>query len=545
MGDPGTGAGPDAHYLVDGTTGATTPGEGRTHMHEQQPGTYALRDPARPATITDTGEILTYLELEQRSCQLAHALRDHGVGAGDHVAMLLENTPRFHEVLYGFQRIGAIYTPVSTRLSPEEAAYVVNDCGARLLVASAATAPLAVAIIDLTPKVERRLAIGGAEGHEDYDDVMSGYPTTPLPDEIEGAPMTYSSGTTGRPKGAERALPNLPYGSFNMMERLYVPLGVEETSVFMVPGPLYHAAPMGWSAGIHRMGGTLALMGHFDAERCLRLIEQHRVTHGLFVPTMFVRMLKLPAETRAAIDVSSIEAVVHAAAPCPVEIKRQMLEWWGPVVHEFYAGSEGGGITWATPEDWLAHPGTVGRPLTAPVHICDDDGRELGTGEVGTIWFSDVPPITYHNAPELSASVRNDKGWVTLWDVGYLDRDGFLYLTDRKQFMIVSGGVNIYPQEVENTLIMHPAVVDAAVFGIPNDDMGEEVKAVVQPVDMSTAGQELEHQLIEHCQASIARYKCPRSIDFMAQLPRADNGKLFKRELRDRYWEGRGASRII
>jgi acyl-CoA synthetase (AMP-forming)/AMP-acid ligase II len=269
------------------------------------------------------------------------------------------------------------------------------------------------------------------------------------------------------------------------------------------------------------------------------------MTHGLFVPTMFVRMLKLPDETRAAIDLSSVRGVVHAAAPCPVEVKRQMLDWWGPVVHEFYAGSEGGGITWVTPEDWSSHPGTVGRSITAPVHICDDEGRELPPGEVGTIWFSDTPPITYHNAPELSASVRNDRGWVTLWDVGYTDDEGFLYLTDRKQFMIVSGGVNIYPQEVENALVLHPGVIDAAVFGIPNDEWGEEVKAVVQPANMADAGPDLAEQLIEHCRARVAHYKCPKSIDFMAELPRADNGKLFKRELRDRYWTSHGASRII
>jgi acyl-CoA synthetase (AMP-forming)/AMP-acid ligase II len=515
-------------------------------MHELQPRTLALRDPDRPATITDTGEVVTYLELEERSCRLAQAVRDQGIQPGDHVAMLLENTPRFHEVFYGFQRAGVIFTPISTRLSSDEAATIVNDCGARLLVTSTTMGELAASIVELTPKVERRLSIGGSvEDHEDYDEVMARYPAEPLADEVEGSSMTYSSGTTGRPKGADRGLPNLPYGALDQMAVLYAPLEVDEASVFMVPGPLYHAAPMGWSAGIHRLGGTLILMHRFDAERCLEMIEKHRVTHGLFVPTMFVRMLKLPTETRMSFDVSSLKAVVHAAAPCPVEIKREMLDWWGPVIHEFYAGSEGGGITWATPEEWINHPGTVGRSLTAPMHICDDEGRELPPGEVGTIWFSDVPPINYHNAPELSASVLNDKGWVTLWDIGYLDDDGFLYLTDRKQFMIVSGGVNIYPQEVENVLVLHPDVVDVAVFGIPNDDMGEEVKAVVQPKDMGKAGPELETRLIEHCRTRIAHYKCPRSIDFMAELPRADNGKLFKRELRDRYWGERGDSRII
>jgi long-chain acyl-CoA synthetase len=511
-----------------------------------QPGTYAASDPGRIATITDTGASLTYKELEDSSCRLARALRAHGLEPGDHVAMLLENTHRFHEVYYGFQRAGLVFTPVSTRLSPDEAAYVLNDCGARALVTSVAMAELAGSIAALTPGVGLRLSIGGGfDGHEDFDAVVSRFGTQPLDDEVEGAAMTYSSGTTGRPKGVARLPPGVPYGQVDPMAVLYGPLGVDGRSVFLVPGPLYHAAPLGWSAGIHRLGGTLVLMQRFDAWRCLQLIQDQAVTHGLLVPTMFVRMLKLPESQRAEIDVSSLVGVVHAAAPCPVEVKRQMLQWWGPVIHEFYAGSEGGGITWATPEEWLAHPGTVGRPLTGAVHICDDDGRELPPGEVGTIWFGGVAPIQYHNSPELSASVINDRGWVTLWDVGYVDEDGFLFLTDRKLYMIVSGGVNIYPQEVENALILHPAVIDAAVFGVPNDDMGEEVKAVVQPRDMAVAGPALEAALIEHCRSTLAHYKCPRSVDFVAELPRADNGKLFKRLLRDPYWSGRGPSRII
>ena len=515
-------------------------------MNQFQPRTYALRDPDRPAVITDLGEIMTYLELEEGSCRLAQALRNHGVQPGDHVAILMENTPRFHEVRFGFQRAGAIFTPISTRLSPEEAAYIVNDCGARVVVTSSAMGELAGAIVDSTPKVEQRWAIGGGVvGHEDYDEVTGRFPAEPLSDEVEGRAMTYSSGTTGRPKGTDQGLPGLQYGAVSTMERLFAPLGVDESSVFMVPGPLYHAAPLNWSGGIHRIGATLLMMRRFDAERCLHMIEDHRMTHGLFVPTMFVRMLKLPPQTRKAVDMSSINGVVHAAAPCPVEIKRQMLEWWGPVIHELYGGSDGGGITWVTPNEWTTHPGTVGRSLTGTIHVCDDDQRELPPGEVGTIWFSDVPRITYHNAPELSASVVNDKGWVTLWDVGYLDEEGFLYLTDRKQFMVVSGGVNIYPQEVENILVLHPDVVDVAVFGVPSDDWGEEVKAVVQLTDMTKAGPELAQELIEHCRSRVAHYKCPRTIDFLSQLPRDDNGKLFKRELRDKYWASRGASRII
>jgi acyl-CoA synthetase (AMP-forming)/AMP-acid ligase II len=277
-------------------------------------------------------------------------------------------------------------------------------------------------------------------------------------------------------------------------------------------------------------------MDRFDPRECLRLIEEHHVTHGYFVPTMFVRMLKLPEEERRTFDVSSLSRVVHAAAPCPIEVKTRMLDWWGPVIDEFYAGSEGGGITYITSEEWRAHPGSVGRPQLGTIHICNDDGEELGAGQPGVIWFSGTLAIDYHNDPEKSRSVVNQKGWVTLWDVGYLDEDGRLYLTDRKQFMIVSGGVNIYPQEVEDVLLLHPDVADAAVFGVPNAEFGEEVKAAVQLLAPELAGPAFADALIAWCRDRLAHYKCPRSIDFVGELPRGDNGKLYKRALRDRYW---------
>jgi acyl-CoA synthetase (AMP-forming)/AMP-acid ligase II len=278
-------------------------------------------------------------------------------------------------------------------------------------------------------------------------------------------------------------------------------------------------------------------MEKFDPRLCLELIERHGVTYAQFVPTMFVRMLKLPADERQRYDVSSLQVAMHAAAPCPVSVKHQMLEWWGPVIYEYYSGTEDIGQTFITPQEWLAHPGSVGRPMTE-CHIVGEDGEELPPGESGLVYFAGGQPFEYHNDPEKTASVVNDKGWRTLGDIGYLDADGYLYLTDRRAHMIISGGVNIYPQEAENMLAGHPAVQDVAVIGVPDAEMGETVKAVVQPVDMAAASADLEAELLAFCRKELATYKCPRSVDFVAELPRADNGKLYKRELRERYWEG-------
>jgi long-chain acyl-CoA synthetase len=292
-----------------------------------------------------------------------------------------------------------------------------------------------------------------------------------------------------------------------------------------------------------RLGATAVVMERFDPEGCLQLIERHRVTHGQFVPTMFVRLLKLPAEVRDRYDLSSLRAVLHAAAPCPVEVKQAMMKWWGPIIYEYYAGTEGFAATFIGPDEWLAHPGSVGKPNN-PVHIVGDDGNELSLGEPGSIYFEGGPPFEYHNDPVKTASVSNDKGWRTLGDVGYVDEEGYLYLTDRATFMVVSGGVNIYPQEIENVLVLHPKVVDVAVFGVPNDDFGEEVKAVVQPAQWGDVEQGLGAELMEFCRSHLAGYKCPRSIDFQPELPRDPNGKLYKRRLRDRYWAGH-SSRLL
>jgi fatty-acyl-CoA synthase len=391
-----------------------------------------------------------------------------------------------------------------------------------------------------TADIELRLAVGEAPlaHHSSYDEFVRAHPGIPLEDEQEGSAMLYSSGTTGRPKGIRRPLPERPFGA----EAVLAPMlggimGFTEGDVYLSPAPLYHSAPLLWSMTAQRMGGTVVLMERFDPEDCLSLIAAHRVTHAQFVPTMFVRLLKLNDKARAAADLSSLRSVVHAAAPCAPEVKRRMIEWWGPVIHEYYSGTEGGGMTWVNSEQWMAHPGSVGPAIWGALHVCDDDGNELESGEDGVVWFGGRGnTFEYNNDPEKTRQTFNEKGWSTLWDVGHVDNDGYLYLTDRKLFMIVSGGVNIYPQEIEDVLVLHPAVTDVAVFGVPESEMGEEVKAVVQPAPGSIAGAELAAEILEFCRAHLSHYKCPRTVDFTDALPRGENGKLYKKALRDAYW---------
>jgi long-chain acyl-CoA synthetase len=389
---------------------------------------------------------------------------------------------------------------------------------------------------------------GTAEGYEPYEDAVSGHPTTPIPDQAEGMDMLYSSGTTGRPKGVQLPLPaadSFPEGSGVTIlgQMLYQ---FDDSSVYLSPAPLYHAAPLRFTMGVHRLGGTVIVMEHFDPEEFLALVERHQVTHTQVVPTMFVRMLKLPEEVRDRYDVSSLKVAIHAAAPCPIPVKEQMIGWWGPKIYEYYAGTEGNGFCQLNSEEWLQHKGSVGKPLLGTLHILDDEGNELGPGEEGTIYFESASEFEYHNDPEKTASSRDPKGrgWSTLGDIGKVDDDGYLYLTDRKAYMIISGGVNIYPQEAENVLTMHPKVLDVAVIGVPNEDFGEEVKAVVQPMDMADAGPDLERELIAFCKEHLADVKCPRSVDFREELPRHPTGKLYKRLLRDEYWADRD-SRLV
>ncbi len=511
------------------------------------PSVHARITPEKPAyIIAGSGDVVTYGELENRSNRLAQVFRARGLKPGDHIALLMENQRRFYEVCWAAQRAGLYFTAISTRLTAPEAAYIVADCGARMLIASHAMAKVAVELPGQVPGVGTLLMTDGTvPGFASYEDAVAAMPATPIADETSGVDMLYSSGTTGRPKGVKLPMTGDPIDHVSpqgMAARMLY--GFDEHTVYLSPAPLYHAAPLRFNMWIMRVGGTCVIMEHFDAEDYLRQVEKHRATHSQLVPTMFVRMLKLPEEVRARYDVSSLKVAIHAAAPCPIEVKRAMIGWWGPILMEYYAGTEGNGSTFINSEDWLKHPGSVGRSLVAGLHIVGDDGQELPPGEPGTIYFSGGPEFSYHNDAEKTAQTRNDRGWSTLGDVGYVDEEGFLYLTDRKAFMIISGGVNIYPQEVENLLIGHPKVADVAVFGVPNEEFGEEVKAVVQPMVWSDAGPALEADIIGYCRLHLAHLKCPKSVDFEPELPRHATGKLYKRLLRDRYW-GNKESRIV
>ena len=512
------------------------------------PGIHAAKNPEKPAYIfAASGETVTYGDLEARSNQGAQLFRSLGLAVGDHIAIMMENHPAFFTLCWAAQRAGLYYTAISYRLQEEEVAYIVEDCEAKAFITTHAQRDLAARLAGRL-NVHRFMLDGTIEGFESWEDAVAPQPATPIADETEGADMLYSSGTTGRPKGIKVPLSGEPLGSagglLGLTQALYQ---MDENVRYLSPAPLYHSAPLRYNMAVMRHGGTSVIMERFDPEEALALIEKHQLTHGQFVPTMFVRMLKLPEADRLHYDVSSLKVAIHAAAPCPVPVKQAMMDWWGPVIHEYYAGTEGNGFCAAGPQEWLAHPGTVGRPLLGAVHICDDDGRELPPGETGTIYFSDGGTFEYHNDPDKTADSQHpsQRGWTTLGDMGYVDEDGFLFLTDRKTFMIISGGVNIYPQEVENLLVTHEKVADVAVFGVPNEEFGEEVKAVVQPISMDLAGPELAEELIAFCRAHLAHLKCPRSVDFEAELPRHPTGKLYKRLLRDRYWEGHGKSRIL
>jgi acyl-CoA synthetase (AMP-forming)/AMP-acid ligase II len=406
-------------------------------------------------------------------------------------------------------------------------------------------AELGSRILEANRGVDVHIAVGGdLLGWRPYEDALGA--AGDAPQACDGSEMLYSSGTTGWPKAVRRPLPEDGKGSWaqKVLEySLTQRYGMTESSVYLSPAPLYHAAGVNYAMAVHRVGAASIVMPRFDAEDSLRVIEKHRVTHAQFVPTMFVRMLKLPDAVRESYDVSSLECVIHAAAPCPVDVKHRVMKWFGPIIHEYYGGTEGFGGTTIGPDEWLAHPGSVGKPWT-PVHVIGEDGAELPVGESGELYFEGGPAFEYFKAAEKTASVSNDRGWRSLGDMGYVDEDGYIYLTDRSTFMIVSGGVNIYPQEVENLLVMHPKLVDAAVFGVPNEEFGEEVKAVVQPADGVAAGPELEAELIAYCRAHVATYKCPRTVEFDRELPRDPNGKLYKRRIRERYWQGR-SSRIL
>ncbi|MDA4106802.1 acyl-CoA synthetase [Mycobacterium holsaticum DSM 44478] len=510
------------------------------------PDWHAARTPEVPAIVMGhSGETVTYGQLEERSRRFAAGLRDRGLQVGDHVALLMGNERAFLEVAWAAQRAGLYYTAINSHLRSGEVQYVLDDCHAAALVSSAELTAV-VAGLDVSRIPVRVSVRGDLPGFERYDDILAAVPSGPIEGECEGREMLYSSGTTGFPKGIRKPLPGDVFGDPASVPA-QIALGMTEGggtgTVYLCPAPLYHSAPLVGSMSWHRVGATVVLMEKFDPRKCLELIERYRITDAQFVPTMFIRMLRLPDAVRMSYDVSSLRRVLHTGAPCPVTVKRQMLDWWGAIIDEYYSGTEDLGATYISAQEWLNHPGSVGRPIDE-CHIVGPDGEELGPRDVGVVYFAGGRPFEYHNDSLKTESVVNAKGWRTLGDMGFLDEEGFLYLTDRQAHMIISGGVNIYPQEAENVLAGHPAVADVAVIGVPDEEMGEAVVALVDVTDSSRRGPALESELIEYCRSALATYKCPRAVDFVDDLPRDPNGKLYKRLLRDKYWAGH-TSRVI
>ena len=511
------------------------------------PGLIAEKTPDKPAYImAGSGRAVTYRELNEASNRGAHLFRSLGLKRGDGIAIFMENNVHYFQICWAAHRAGLYYTCISSYLTAEEVEYIVADCAARVFITSSAKQDVARELTAGMPGVETRYMVDSPiDGFQSYEDAVADMPTTPIADEAEGSDMLYSSGTTGRPKGIKIPLKEEPFGTpptlLVLLKQLY---GIGPDAIYLSPAPLYHAAPLRFNLGVQRLGGTCIVMERFDPEQALDLIQRYKATHSQWVPTMFVRFLKLPDAVRQKYDVSSMGMAIHAAAPCPVQVKEQMIDWWGPIITEYYAGTEGNGFCAISSPEWLAHKGSVGKAIIGVVHIMDEADNELPPGEPGIIHFADAPEFEYHNDPQKTAESRNARGWTTLGDVGYLDEEGYLYLTDRKAYMIISGGVNIYPQEVENLLVTHPKVLDVAVIGVPNEEFGEEVKAVVQPMEGVQGDEMLAEELIGFCREHLSRVKCPRSVDFEAELPRHPNGKLYKRLLKDRYW-GKQDSRIV
>ncbi len=503
------------------------------------PGYWATVKPdAEAVTNTASGDVLTWAQLDARSNQVAQLLYARGLRPGDHVALYMQNHLEYFTIAWGTFRCGLYLTCINRYLTAEEAAYIINDSGSQALFTSASMTQ-ATALLTQIPGCQHRLSLGQLEGFEELDAALAAQPTSALAKQPMGDSMLYSSGTTGHPKGIKRPLTGKSVEEgIPGLERTN-PYGMDEHTRYLSPAPLYHAAPFGYCMRTLALGGSVYMMERFDPEASLQHIQDYRISHSQWVPTMFIRMLKLDPALRSRYDLSSHQCAIHAAAPCPVEVKHQMMDWWGPILWEYYAGTERNGHTVISPQEWLAHPGSVGKAMSGVIHICDEQGHELPTGEAGMIYF-EQPSRTfeYHNAPDKTSNATHPEhdNWTSLGDVGYLDTEGYLYLTDRKAFMIISGGVNIYPQEIEDVLILHDKVADVAVFGVPNAEFGEEVKAVVQPLPEIPPGPELAAELDAFAREHVAGYKVPRSIDFMEALPRLPTGKLYKRLLKDQYW---------
>lgn len=486
-----------------------------------------------------SGQTMTYAQLEALSNRNAHALRSLGVGPAGHIALLSENRLELLGLAWAGQRSGIFYTAISTHLTPAEITYIVGDCSASVMILSDSYAELVAPLRAALPDVRIFVLGNTADPALDWNAMAATMPETPIPDESAGADLLYSSGTTGRPKGIVRRYAPQPIDTVipALMAVLCKDMaGMGPDTVLISPAPLYHAAPLRFAMMAAMYGGTAIINEKFDAEEVLALIQRWGVTHGQFVPTHFVRMLKLPEEVRARYRHDSLRAVIHAAAPCPREVKSAMIDWWGPILMEFYSGSEATGITFSTTPEWLQNPGTVGRSLIGPIVIADEDGNELPPGQIGGVYFDSGAQFEYRNDPEKTATAYLRPGCSTFGDIGYLNEEGYLFLADRKAYTIISGGVNIYPQETEDLLLSHPEIEDAAVFGVPSEEMGEEVKAVIQLRPGVADGTEKAQEILDWCRGKLSAIKMPRSIDFRRELPRTDTGKLLKRLLRDEYW---------
>ncbi len=515
------------------------------------PGHWAKQKPDHFAAIdSTTGETLTYRELDERSNQLAQLMHARGLRRGDHISVFMDNNLTYFVVTWAALRSGLYLTTVNRYLTSEEAAYIVDNSESRVLIAASNLTDVASEIPPLTPNCDTYLAVNGdIPGFDSFEEALREFPTTRLEIEPAGSFMLYSSGTTGRPKGIYRPLPEGTIDSaVNPQNALLAMLWqVNEEAVYLSPAPLYHSAPIGFCTAVQAIGGTVVMMRRFDEIGALEAIEKYRVTHSQWVPTMFTRMLKLPEGDRTQFDLSSHQVAIHAAAPCPREIKKRMMDWWGPIIYEYYGGTELNGLTHVGPQEWIERPGTVGKPILGVIHVCDEEGHELPSGEAGIVYF-ELPemPFEYLKDAEKTKDAQHPDhpNWSALGDVGYVDEDGYLFLTDRATFMIISGGVNIYPQEIEDAMVVHDHVLDVAVIGVPHAEMGEEVKAVVQLVEGIEPSPEEAELLLEWTRDHIAHYKAPRSIDFRVELPRLPTGKLYKRLLKDEYW-GKTDSRIV
>ena len=505
-------------------------------MHPRE---LAVAAPNKPAIImAPSGACVTYGALTERSDRAAQLFRALGLRPGENIAICLENHPRYLEICWAAHNAGLYYTPISARLKPSEVVYIVRDCNARVLIMSHALTQLASELPpDLVRDVHCFMVDGTSAAFRSYEEAIATLPAEAVNNTVQGAAMVYSSGTTGAPKGIKPPLSGLRIDEPGPLQNKLIELyGFDRETVYLSTAPLYHTAPLKFNMTVLAAGGTSVILEKFEPELALQTIERYAVTHSQWVPTMFIRMLRVSAEVRTRYRLDTHKLAIHAAAPCPVDVKEQMLDWWGPIIHEYYSGSESIGLCAITPQQWLHHKGSVGKAVRGELHIMSEDGIELPAHHDGLVFFANGAPLQYHNDAQKTARAHNDQGWATIGDIGHLDTEGYLYLTDRRDYVINSGGVNIYPQEAENVLSLHPDVLDVAVFGIPNAEFGEEVKAVVIPRSMQEADSALEQSLIEYCRQRLSTIKCPRSIDFAAELPREPTGKLLKKRIRERYW---------